>query len=358
MRRSLVGRRRFNRWLSALAALPVFGRWKSTSAAPDLAPLTRIAFGSCADQTLPQPIWDAVLRERPELFIFMGDNVYGDVYAAALTELREAYRVAGTIPQLRTLRETVPHLAVWDDHDYGVNDGGGDFPYKRQSQALFVETWALSADDPRRAREGLYHAEAFGPPGRRVQVILLDPRYFRSPLKQTDQRGAPGKERYVPDDDPAKTMLGEAQWQWLEQQLRVPADLRLVVSPIQFLAEGHGWERWGNLPRERRRLTDLIAATRANGVVFLSGDRHLSALYEETTGVPYRLVEITSSSLNRPYRNASEAGPNRIGDLYWPENFGTAEIDWQARRVALTIRGIDGTPQRQVSVALGELQPR
>ena len=93
-----------------------------------------------------------------------------------------------------------------------------------------------------------------------------------------------------------------------------PADLRLIVSSIQFLAEGHGWERWGNLPRERRRLIDLIAATRANGVVFLSGDRHLSALYEETTGVPYRLVEITSSSLNQPYRNAREAGPNRIGD--------------------------------------------
>jgi alkaline phosphatase D len=359
MRRPIIiSRRRFTAWLSGLAALPFFAWWKGARSAPSPAPLTRIAFGSCADQSLPQPIWDAVLRARPELFIFMGDNVYGDVSAAALTELREAYRVAEAIPQLRTLRETVPHLATWDDHDYGVNDGGGDFPYKRQSQALFVETWKLPADDPRRTREGLYHAEAFGPPGQRVQVILLDPRYFRSPLKQTDQRGAPGKERYVPDDDPAKTMLGEAQWQWLEQQLRVPADLRLVVSSIQFLAEGHGWERWGNLPRERRRLIDLIAATKANGVVFLSGDRHLSALYEEATGVPYRLVEITSSSLNRPYRNAREAGPNRIGDLYWPENFGTAEIDWQARNVVLTIHGIDGAPQRQVSVAIGELQPR
>ena len=42
-------------------------------------PLTRIAFGSCAYQERPQPIWAAVVSYRPELFIFAGDNVYGDV---------------------------------------------------------------------------------------------------------------------------------------------------------------------------------------------------------------------------------------------------------------------------------------
>jgi alkaline phosphatase D len=41
-------------------------------------PLSRIAFGSCADQVKPQPIWDAILTYQPELFIFAGDNVYGD----------------------------------------------------------------------------------------------------------------------------------------------------------------------------------------------------------------------------------------------------------------------------------------
>ena len=42
-------------------------------------PLTRIAFGSCADEEKPQPIWDAVLAYQPQLFLFAGDNVYGDV---------------------------------------------------------------------------------------------------------------------------------------------------------------------------------------------------------------------------------------------------------------------------------------
>jgi alkaline phosphatase D len=218
--------------------------------------LTRIAFGSCAHQERPQPIWEAVLQYRPELFLFLGDNVYGDVRdgkpvdneAEILDSLRLAYSRAAAIPGLTRLRQTVPHLATWDDHDYGRNDGGEEFVHKRASQQLFTAFWQLPAEDPRWQRDGVYHAQVFGPPGRRVQVILLDTRFFRSALKPTDQRGAPGKERYVPDPDPTKTMLGAAQWAWLAEQLTVPAELRLLVSSIQVVADGHGWERWGISP--------------------------------------------------------------------------------------------------------------
>jgi alkaline phosphatase D len=117
-----------------------------------------------------------------------------------------------------------------------------------------------------------------------VQVILLDTRFFRSPLKPTDQRNAPGRERYLPDEDPTKTMLGEAQWAWLADRLREPAEVRLIVSSVQVLAEGHGWERWGNFPRERQRLYDLIRDTGARGVVYLSGDATLVA----STGEGFR----------------------------------------------------------------------
>ena len=113
------------------------------------------------------------------------------------------------------LRNTIAHLAVWDDHDYGINDGGGDFPHKAVAKELFLKFWKVPADDIRRTRDGIYDSRIIGPPGMRVQIILLDLRWFRSPLKASDQRGAPGKERYVPDPDPAKTMLGPAQWAWL-----------------------------------------------------------------------------------------------------------------------------------------------
>lgn len=319
--------------------------------------LTRLGLGSCADQDEAQPIWEAVLAYRPELFLFLGDNVYGDVRSEALLELRAAYSKLATVPGFERLQREVPLLATWDDHDYGRNDAGVEFPWKRQSKELFASFWGLPADDPRRMREGIHHAQIFGPPGRRVQVILLDTRWFRSPLKRTDQRGAPGKERYLPDDDPAKTMLGEAQWRWLEEQLLQPVELRLVISSIQVIVEGHGWERWGNLPRERQRLYDLIGRTRANGVIFLSGDRHIGAFYRESAGTPWPLVEMTSSGLTKSYRS-TEAGPNRIGALYGEPNFGTIDIDWDARRVGLALRAIDGSVQRELSLAFAELGPR
>lgn len=320
-------------------------------------PLTRIAFGSCADQNRPQPIWTAVHAYRPELFLFTGDNVYGVSSSPTVAALRAAYAKAATIPGYARLRSETPLLATWDDNDYGSNDGGAEYPWKRESKDLFLSFWEAPPDDPRRQRAGLYHAAAFGPAERRVQVILLDTRWFRSPLKRTDRPGAPGRERYVPDDDPGKTMLGPAQWTWLAERLREPADLRLVVSSIQVIADGHGWERWGNLPRERQRLYDLVAETRANGVVFLSGDRHLGGFYRETVGTHYALIDVTSSGLNTGFRS-SEPGPNRIGEIIGDPNFGTIDIDWPARRVTVALRAIDGVALARLALDLDAMRAR
>jgi alkaline phosphatase D len=347
---------------AALAALLLLVAQGPATAGEPSAPLTRIAFGSCADEEKPQPIWDAILRYRPELFIFAGDNVYGDVSQGKslpddelMDGLARSYLMAARVPELTALRSSVRHLATWDDHDYGKNDAGADFPDRRESQRLFLQFWDVPRTDPRWSRDGVYHAETFGGEGFRIQVILLDTRFFRSPLKPTDEKDAPGKESYVPDHDPSKTMLGEEQWRWLAEHLREPANLRLIVSSIQVVAEGHGWERWGNLPRERRRLYDLIRATKANGVIILSGDRHIGALYRESEGMPYPLFEMTSSGLNQANPNNREAGPNRIGAVYGAPNFGTLEVDWWARTVTLAIRSENGEVVRQERVRLDDL---
>jgi alkaline phosphatase D len=326
-------------------------------------PLTRIAFGSCADEDKPQPIWDAVLAYQPQLFLFAGDNVYGDVRhgrnvpdAELIQSLQESYAQAARVPGMAQLRSTVPHLATWDDHDYGKNDAGAEFAGRHEAQQLFLQFWNVPLSDVRHQREGVYHSQTFGPDGQRVQVILLDTRFFRSSLKPTDQRNAAGRERYLPDEDPAKTMLGEAQWSWLAERLREAADVRLIVSSIQVVAEGHGWERWGNLPRERQRLYDLIRATAAGGVILLSGDRHIGGLYREATATPYPLIEITSSGINQIFPGNREAGPNRLGAVYGAPNFGTIDVDWWERTATLSLRSENGEPVRTQVVRLDELR--
>jgi len=328
------------------------------TAAAQPRPLVRVAFGSCVDPREPQPIWDSILAYKPDLFIFAGDNVYGDSKDREVKELKEAYERARQSPGYMKLRQSVRHLAIWDDHDYGVNDAGGDMPFKAESKEEFLKFWDVPSDDPRRQQEGIYYAESFGTAGQRTQVILLDIRWFKSPWLPSPNRGALGMERYVPDNDPAKTMLGPAQWAWLADRLREPADLRLVVSSIQVLAEGHGWERWGNFPRERRKLFELVRQTRAENVIFLSGDRHLGALYRETEGAPYPLTEITSSGLTKFFPNSREPGPNRLDAVFGRANFGTIDIDWWEKKVRLSVRDEAGQPARSHSVPMEEMRFR
>ena len=170
--------------------------------------LARIGFGSCAKQDQPQPIWQAVVAARPQRFVLLGDNIYGDTLD--MDVLRAKYRQLGQQPGFQKLKAVCPLLATWDDHDYGGNDAGSDFPKKRESQQLFLDFFGAKPDDPRRSRPGVYSSYLFGPAGKRVQIILLDTRYFRSPLKAGFELGEPGERRrgmYAPNSDPEATIL-------------------------------------------------------------------------------------------------------------------------------------------------------
>ena len=319
--------------------------------------LQRISVGSCADQTEPQPVWDAVQADGPGLHLFGGDNVYASEQPWRREALQAAYAALAAQPGWARLRGRVPHLAVWDDHDYGLNDGGAGFEHQAAAKAEFLTFWRVPATDERRQRGGLYHARRFGPPGRVVQVLMLDTRWFRSPWQPTDQRDAPGKQRYLPSPDTGRTMLGDAQWAWLSEQLAQPADLRLIVSGIQVIAEGHGFEHWGLFPHEQQRLLDLIASRRAGGVLLLSGDRHIGAVYRRSRGAPYAITELTSSGLTHAWARAEEPGPNRLGELVRVNHYALVDIDWASRSVGLTHKDVHGQVLQRHGLRLDDLQP-
>lgn len=313
--------------------------------------LRRIAFGSCLHQDGPQSILDVISRQAPGLMLMLGDNVYAD--AEDEGTLREAYAALGRREEFARLRAAAPMLATWDDHDYGRNDAGAEYPLREVSQRIMLDFFGEPADSPRRGRPGIYHAEVLGPVGRRVQVILLDTRYFRSPLRRGPMSG-----HYARSDDPRDTLLGEAQWAWLAEQLRQPASLRLLVSSVQLVAVDHDYERWDEFPHERERLLALLRDTRANGVVVLSGDRHYAELSVlEGSMVGYPLYELTSSSLNRPFGPAFEGNLHRVGPTVASANFGSVEVDWDSGMVTLRVWDEHGVPRIDHSLLLTSLSP-
>ncbi|WP_298934144.1 alkaline phosphatase D family protein [uncultured Ramlibacter sp.] len=332
--------------LGAAAALPL--------AHAAAGPLRRIGFVSCIHQERPQALVDFLAEQAFDLFLFGGDNVYAP-RPYGRDKLRAAYDKAAAAPGYTRLRRKQPHMAVWDDNDYDSADGGASFAFRQEAREEFLAFWQVQSQDPRRSQEGLYHAQTFGPPGQRVQVIVLDTRSFRSRILRDTVR-LPGDGGYTPDPDPAKTMLGAAQWQWLEAQLRQPAEVRLLVSSIQVLAEGHRWERWGNLPAERERLLALVGGTGAQGVVLLSGDRHFGALYRREAGLPYGLTELTSSGVTHSWDSPTDAQGNRVGAPYTGFNYATVDIDWAGRSLRLAVRDAQGTERLGQAIAFNDLK--
>jgi alkaline phosphatase D len=340
--------------------------------------ITKIAFGSCSNQYLQQPIWNTIVEAKPDLFLHLGDVIYGDAAPPGLQlippgvdvieKMRMDYAFLENKPSIKNIRENVPFMAVWDDHDLGLNDGGGDFPRKKESRDLLLDFLDVPATSNRRLTPGLYESVIFGPEGRRVQVIMLDTRFFRDPqikseLTKEEARAQGIVGRYIPNSDPESTLLGAGQWIWLESQLRKPAEVRLLASSIQVVAGDKGAEGWGNFPVELERLYALIDKTGATGVVILSGDVHFSELSVSRDAIKYPIYDFTSSPL-RQYGVGMTGwedmkNDNRVGKAFANDNFGIVEINWLAEphaTINLSLVADDGTEVFNHEISLGDLR--
>lgn len=299
-----------------------------------------IGFGSCLTQERSMPIFNTIKDENYDLFLMIGDNVYGDSEREDLLELREAYDKQRQ--NFDNLNLNFPIEAIWDDHDYGLNDAGKEYAYKEDAKELFLDFWNIPMDDVRRSRDGLYFEWIQTIDGITVQMLFLDTRFFRDALLPTDERGAPGKERYLPHTDTSLTMLGVDQWNWLEEKMNIQVDHRIIVSSIQFLAMGHGWEAWKTLPHERQKLIDIIDQSSSDNVLILSGDRHRAGLYQLTTNSNKNIIEMTSSSLNLSFANEEEAGPLRVGPTFVQENYGEILLNKTSNSLIVNLKDNQG----------------
>ncbi len=309
--------------------------------------ITTIAFGSCSQQESKNQLWEEVIAENPVVWIWGGDNIYGD--SPILDTLIRKYKTQKNHPGYQKLINNTIVTGTWDDHDYGVNDGGKEFAIKRESQQAFLDFMDVPQEDKRRKQEGVYSSLEIGEKDRKIKIINLDTRYHRDTLiREYYFDSLTQRQRYIYLPNPTGDILGEAQWTWLENELtNSTTSINIINSSIQVLSEEHRYEKWANFPAARERLLDVIVKSKAKGVLIISGDRHIAEFSKlNLAGLPYPLYDFTASGLTHTWTGAAnENNKHRVGNLIAQLNYGLITIEWSATgvRLDLQIKGKDRT---------------
>ena len=307
--------------------------------------LAVIGFGSCNKINMPQ-LWTEVNANNPNIWVWLGDIIYADT--SDMKALAAHYKRLKTNPEYKKLRTKAQVIGVYDDHDYGINDGCKDYPFKKGAKKCLMDFLDVPMNSPLRKREGAYSSYTFGSGNQRIKVIVMDTRYFRDPLEPdpTKQR------RYIPNT--TGDMLGEAQWKWLEKELRTSqANLNILCSSVQVIADDHGHEKWGNFPNARKRLLSLISQTKPKNLLILSGDRHMTEVSKmEMQGLTYPLYDFTSSGMTHIRSGTSEPNKYRVGEMIVKKNFGILKIYWVNDKPVVTMqaRGVKNELLQEVVV--------
>ena len=287
-----------------------------------------LCFGSCPRVQLDpvQPVWYGIAEVQPDLFFWIGDNIYGDTLDPEI--LAEEYRRQLYVASLLPFQASVPQLAVWDDHDFGLNDHDRTNPIREQALEVFKRYWPNPAhglpDTP-----GVFFKYAYGG----VDFFFLDDRYHRDP------NAAP--------DTPEKTMLGAGQLAWLREGLAgSTAPFKVLVSGSGWTsAKGAGGDSWASFIHERDALFDFIRDRNITGVLLLSGDTHVG----EFNAIPrsaqggYDLYDLVSSPLAQTANtNWRERHPElRVRTPYEGVNAGLVEFDLTAAPPTVRMNLID-----------------
>ncbi|MFT6992125.1 MAG: alkaline phosphatase D [Paraglaciecola sp.] len=319
----------------------------------------KILFGSCLHQDKPQPIWQAMNQEQADLFVLLGDNIYGDT--ENMVELKAKYAKQWATSGMQTMLANTETIGIWDDHDFGENDAGAEYPQKEASRQIMLDYFNVPKDSPRRTRaDGIYtsHILTQANTNTKVQIILPDLRWNRGPLESVGRlkylvSKAPNNlGPYIPSKDESSSMLGDTQWQWLEQQLQQPADVRILATSLQFLPEFSGWESWANLPHERQRFLALLDKYKIDNLVIVSGDTHWSELSQIKRKNGNVLWEMTASGLTEEWKNVSP-NKHRVGESYSKANYGVIEL--LGRQLTLSIKDVAGNDVMVKTLSLSNL---
>lgn len=324
---------------------------------------------------------DAEHNPKPHLMLWLGDNLYfREVDLESPWAMDSRYRQVRASPSLARLLRATRHYAIWDDHDYGPNNGNRAFVHKADSLRLFRRYWANpshgQADLP-----GIYTHFAI----QDADIFLLDDRYYRASDHSVEQAYEFDLLREAKDllfgynaatrilgkryDDQelawlpmTKTLYGEGQLDWLRQALlQSTATFKIIAGGSQFLASEGNAEGWHHFPREREAFLTWLEKQGIQGVLFLSGDRHHSELLRLERKDAYPLHELTCSPLTagpqRPDQAAPE--PRRVpGSRIAQRNYCVLDVSGpkEDRRLQLSIHDSAGHSLWRHEIQAGALR--
>jgi alkaline phosphatase D len=331
----LDGRREPRPYPLAFATQP---QWRWRSAPPDFTAM----FGSCLyvnDPPYDRPgtpygssfeILGPMAALKPELMLWLGDNVYTrEPEFGAPGGLRYRWAHTRAFPELQPLLAATHHYATWDDHDMGPNDSDGSYALKEVSLQLHQRYWPAPAYGTR-TTPGTFQKLQWGD----VDFFLLDDRYHRKPNRWPD--------------GPDKTMLGREQMAWLQEGLVASrATFKVIGLGNQALNPLTKDEGLVKFPADYAALLDFIRDQRVEGVLFISGDRHISELIRLQRPGQYPLYDYTSSPITAgtwvPAAGTPEAdNPHRVpGTLLTEHNFGALRFEGPEKDRRVLLRAYD-----------------
>jgi alkaline phosphatase D len=295
-----------------------------------------ISYGSCNNQNLTNNMWREILKNNPDIFIWGGDIIYSDTYDMKI--MKKNYDQQKQDSAYSDFIKKIPVMGTWDDHDYGLNDGGEEYEKKDSVQQIFLDFFDVDSLNHRRKQKGVYYSKQFNVGNNSLNIIVLDTRYFRSNLT----KDSTGVKRYIPNKKNEGTILGNEQWRWLENELNTTdSDFNIIISSIQFLSYQHGFETWGNMPLEVKKLKKIISKAKAKGVIIVSGDRHIAEISKDSIiNFNYPLIDFTSSGMTHSYSEYSgEENKFRISNVVSQKNFGILKFYFNENKVDFEIRG-------------------
>ena len=297
----------------------------------------KIAIGSCYNTSLnDNSMWKEVVNTNPDLWIWLGDIIYADTYDMAF--MKQKYDVLKQDIEYQKLLNSTNIIGIWDDHDYGINDGGKSYSKKKESKELLLDFLDVDKSDEVNQHDGIYNSYVIGKGEKTVKIILLDTRYFRDDLEVDTI----SDERYKVNQN--GDILGEEQWKWLEDELnKNEASVHIIASGYQVIPWEAKYEKWSVFPTARKRLFDMLQKTKPNKAFLLSGDRHISEVSKlDLKNLDYPLYEFTSSGITHTWsKKWPEQNSHRVTELVIEKSFGIINIEWvnQEPNVTFEMRG-------------------